>query len=77
MKDLKLDVKIFEELLALKYFIKDNSSNCDAIIRHTSSGYFNFDFFWKDLKEKSFKVETIEDIVKCKAYSFRRIGESY
>lgn len=71
------DVQIFQELLRLKKFIKHTCPIYDAVIRHTTSGYFNFDFWWKDLKEKSFKVETIEDIQKCKNYSFKRIGESY
>ena len=71
------DIEIFTELLRLKNFIKQTSLVYDAVIRHTTSGYFNFDFWWKDQKEKSFKVETLEDIHKCKHYSFRRIGESY
>jgi hypothetical protein len=74
---MELDIKIFEELLRLKNFIKSVSPNYDVVIRHTTSGYFNFDFFWKDLKEKSFKVELLDDVERCKYYSFQRIGESY
>lgn len=74
---METDIKIFTELLRLKNFIKQTNPIYDAVIRHTTSGYFNFDFWWKDLKEKSFKVEALEDIDKCKHHSFRRIGESY
>lgn len=74
---MQTDIKIFTELLRLKNFIKQTSPVYNAVIRHTTSGYFNLDFWWKDLKEKSFKVETLEDIQKVKDYSFKRVGESY